>query len=60
LAKNNKKPAQNKQEYRYHIFATMAGVDGNRTHHGRIAPATGFEVQEAHQEPNYSPIIEKP
>ena len=29
---------------------TLAEVHGNRTHHGHRLPATGFEVQEAHQD----------
>ena len=28
----------------------MAGMHGNRTHHGHTLPATGFEVQRAHQD----------
>ena len=28
----------------------MAEVHGNRTHRGPLKPATGFEVQEAHQD----------
>jgi hypothetical protein len=27
----------------------LAEVHGNRTHRGPLKPATGFEVQEAHQ-----------
>jgi hypothetical protein len=31
----------------------MAEVHGNRTRRGWPTPATGFEVQEAHQGPNH-------
>ena len=30
-------------------FFELAEVHGNRTHRGPLKPATGFEVQEAHQ-----------
>ncbi len=30
-------------------FLKLAEVHGNRTHRGHLLPATGFEVQEAHQ-----------
>jgi hypothetical protein len=33
-----------------HAFVQMAEVHGNRTHRGHLLPATGFEVQEAHQD----------
>ena len=32
------------------MFGELAEVHGNRTHHGHRLPATGFEVQEAHQD----------
>ena len=34
----------------------LAEVHGNRTHHGHRLPATGFEVQEAHQDLSTSNI----
>jgi hypothetical protein len=33
-----------------YAFVKLAEVHGNRTHHGHLLPATGFEVQEAHQD----------
>ena len=32
----------------------LAGVDGNRTHHGPRQPTIGFEVRGQHQTANYS------
>jgi hypothetical protein len=36
----------------------LAGVDGNRTHHGPRQPITGFEVQGAHQVHSYPHVPE--